>query len=68
MRGMHINNDQALRILGQDVDALDLRKGAAQRPVSRWQCVASGCNRRKVCSLRRGLPKRLQITDAVACG
>ncbi len=42
--GVHVDHHQALRVFGQDVDALELRDRAAQRPVAsgqwRGRCAA----------------------------
>ena len=37
VRGVHVDNDQSLRVFCQDVDALQLRQGAAQWPVCSWR-------------------------------
>jgi hypothetical protein len=34
VRGVHVHHHQALGVFGQDVDAVQLRHGAAQRPVA----------------------------------
>ena len=46
VRGVHIDDDHALGVFRQDVNAVDLRHGAAQRPVLGrgrcWRCAGFG--------------------------
>ena len=62
VRGVHVDDHQALRVLGQDVDAAELRERAAERP------VVAGRRRRRRGAARGAVAARRRPRQRAAAG